>query len=171
MTRSFGIALTAVLALGTLAYAQGGLNEERPSGTFSHQLSLGAYGSLPAIVTLHADHTVIVAGSIASNGPIHGVWRMTGPKSIGATTIFFIFDGNGNLTGYQRNRCTLQFAADFETYQGNEFMETASCSPITGCPDPLDSETTWSPLAMMPEDGFSVSGRRLQWLLAGPLSQ
>ncbi len=179
MTRSFAIALAAAftVGLGTLALAQGGLNQERPAGVYVHQVAIGPGLNVPAVVALNSDNTVAGASSLMFAGmsgnekgtPIHGVWRMTGPRTIGATTIFFTFDGYGMLTGYQRNRCTLQFSADFMSYEGKEFIETTTCgSPLT-CPDPLHPATEWTPASIMPVDGFSVSGKRLEWLASGTL--
>jgi hypothetical protein len=129
---------------------------------------------VPALITIHSDGTLYgSAGFMFGFGnqnmrlsPIHGVWEKTGPKSIAATSIFLVFDGNGYITGYQRNRCTLNYDKGLDSYTGVEFMEITSCG-AQGCPNPLDPATVWTPFYFMgmPPAGYPVSGGRLKMVL------
>ncbi len=181
MARLIKIAVVSVLLLaGTVSLHGQTLTTTAGQtwGTFVHQVQVGPGVNLPALVNLNLDGSVVVSSGLMFGGlpgspnrlsAIHGVWRKTGIRSVGATTLFFVFDANGILTGYQRNRCTLKFSGDFKSYDGAEFMETTPCPLPFACPDPLDSGTAWTPLPDMPITGFPVSGKRVQWLPAGPL--
>lgn len=150
-----------------------------PWGTFVHQVQVGPNFNLPGLVTLNIDGSLSVGSSGMFGGTpgattrvsnILGVWKITGRRSVGATSFMFVFDSNGLLIGYQRDRCSLNFNRDFNAYQGTEFMETMSCSSPFTCPDPLDPATVWTPLPGMPPSGFPVTGKRVQWLPVGPLN-
>jgi hypothetical protein len=174
------VVATALLLAGTaLLHGQTPTMPGQTWGTFVHQVQVGPGVNLPALVNLNLDGSVVVAsglmfgglpGSLDRLSTIHGVWRKTGARSVGATTLFFTFDANGILSGYQRNRCTLRFSTDLKSYQGTEFMETTACSSPFTCPDPLALGTVWTPLPDMPPTGFPVSGKRVQWLPAGPMA-
>ena len=182
MDRFIKIVVATALLLAGTTFLHGQTQMSMPGqtwGTFVHQVEVGPGVNLPALVNLNLDGSVIGGSGLMFGGlpgspnrlsTIHGVWRKTGVRSVGATTLFFIFDANGILTGYQRNRCTLKFSTDAKSYQGTEFMETTACSSPFTCPDPLDPATVWTPLPDMPPTGFPVSGKRVQWLPAGPLS-
>ena len=177
LRRSLCIAVAlsaAVLSLGVPANSQGmAFNNSFGQfwGTWLHKVE-GV--SLPALVTIHVDGTLTVtsgftfgAGFPMRISPIHGVWERVGPKTIHATSLFFLFDENGVLTGYPRNRCRLQYSNDFNSYKGTEFMETISCS-ASNCPDPLDLKVTWTPSP--PATGFAISATRLKLVPPGPLA-
>jgi hypothetical protein len=103
--------------------------------------------------------------------PFHGVWERTGWQSIGGTSLYLIFNAAGGLTVLGRSRSSLQFADDFDHFQGKMFVETLPCSagpPLT-CPDPLDPAAKWAPFPNMPPDGYPVTGARLDRVPAGPL--
>jgi hypothetical protein len=159
-------AAAAVVLLAVPANSQGPANQHHQFwGTYLHKVE-GM--SVPALVTIQFGGTLNVSSGFMFGGgypmrlsPIHGVWEQTGPKSITATSLFFLFDGNGVMTGYQRNRCPMKFSDDFNSYKGVEFMETVACG-AAGCPDPLDPTTVWTPMQGMPATGFPVSGGRLQ---------
>ncbi len=181
MSRLLRCALAMAVLMGTAIF----VNSQAPMGalpllwgTYVHQVSVGPGVNLPALVTFNLDETVTVSSGLMFGGlpgstdrmsPVHGIWRFTGPRKVGATTYFFTFDVNGILTGYQRNRCTLNFSRDFKSYEGNEFMETTSCSSPFACPDPMDPGTVWTALPGQPAGGFVTTGKRVQWLPAGPL--
>ena len=159
-------AVTATVALLVAIPFEARAEEDHPWGTWLHKVE-GM--PVPALVTVHFDGTLnVTAGFMFGGGflpirlsPIHGVWKRTGFRSITATSIFMVFDPTGMMTGYQRNRCNLKFDRDFNSYEGNEYMETLGCTGGV-CPDPLDPVTVWTPLQGMPEGGFPVTAGRLQ---------
>jgi hypothetical protein len=141
---------------------------------------------LPALVTLHIDGTVSVAdgtmfGGILPNSttrmtPLHGVWVRTGWQSIAGTSLYLVFDStSGLISAWGRARTSLQFANNFDSFQGKMFIETLACAPgpvataPVSCPNPLDPAAKWVPPANLPQDGFDVSGTRLAVASAGPL--
>jgi len=171
----------AVMILTVSANSQGvGSNTKQFWGTWVHNVHVGPGFSVPALVTIHFDGTINVSSGLMFGGlvgstrrvsPVHSVWEKTGPKSIGATSLFFTFDAvTGVLTGYQRNRCSLEAGDDFTTYQGTEFMETLSCPYPLSCPDPLNPAATWTPVPGMPATGYPVSGARLKLVPSGALT-
>lgn len=176
--RSLGIAVTAIVGMLAIpANAQGPSNDNQVWGVWVHKIHIPA-GHIPGLVTNHFDGTSSVSSSLMFGGlsggtklqsPIHNIWEKAGPSSIVRTSLFFTFDENGVLTGYQRNRTRVTFSRDFKSYTGKEFMETLACpSPVT-CPDPLDPTATWTPFPGMPSDGFTVSGKRASIVPPGPL--
>ena len=141
-------------------------------GTYLHQVEVGPGFDVPALLTLTsmAAHGGVgldlrrLPRSHHQVGPVHGIWMGVGVKSIVAKSIFFVYDTDGVLIGYQRNRCSMRFNQQLTKYTGTEYMETTSCdSPFT-CPDPLDPGTKWELSLDMPPGGFSVSGKRVQML-------
>lgn len=161
-----------LLMLGTPAHAQvSGSSDTQFVGTWIHNVEMMPGASAPALVTIHADGTLMVSSSFMFGwpggpggfSPIHAVWEKAGLKSIAITSIFFVFDANGMMTGYQRNRCSLWLGHDRDSYTGVEFMETLPCpAGAFSCPDPLDPAATWTPNPGMPADGYPTSGARLK---------
>jgi hypothetical protein len=154
-----------LLMLGMPAHAQAsGSSGTQFVGTWIHNVAGG-----PALVTIHSDGTLMVSSSFMFGrpgwpvrfSPIHAVWEKTGPKSIAITSIFFVFDADGMMTAYQRNRCFLRLGHDRDSYTGVEFMETLPCE-AGSCPDPLDPTAQWIPSDTMPETGYPSSGARLK---------
>jgi hypothetical protein len=138
---------------------------------------------LPALVTLHVDGTVSVAdgtmfggilpGSTRRMTPLHGVWVRTGWQSIAGTSLYLIFDTtSGLISAWGRARTTLQFADDFNSFQGKMFAETLACAPApvaaspVSCPNPLDPAAKWVP---QENGGFDVSGTRIAVVSPGSL--
>jgi hypothetical protein len=71
-----------------------------------------------------------------------------------------------------RVRSSLQFADDFESFQGKMFVETLPCTagPPLSCPDPLDPAAKWTVATpTQPKDGFPVTAVRVARVAAGPL--
>ena len=173
MNRFSNIAIVAVMFLGMAAVGNAQAPVNQAYGTYLHQVEVGPGFYVPALLTLNIDGTLTVAsgltfggypGATTKVGPVHGIWMGVGVKSIVAKSIFFVYDTDGVLIGYQRNRCSMRFNQQLTKYTGTEYMETTSCdSPFT-CPDPLDPGTKWEPLPDMPPGGFSVSGKRVQML-------
>jgi hypothetical protein len=164
---SHAMAIAAVVVFLTMPANSQGPADYQPHfcGTWLHTVP-GM--PVPALVTLNFGGTLnISSGFMFGYGmptrlsPIHGVWAQTGPKRIAATSLFFIFNDAGVLTGYQRDRCILKFSHDFDSYEGTEYMETVQCSS-SGCPDPLDPATEWTPFYGMPSNGFPVSAKRVK---------
>ncbi len=168
----FGVA-ALVIGGATLTRAQGVVGDSvQPSGTYLHQVHISATRSVPVLITANRDGTLVgvisllfnAGGGTAKEGPIHGIWQRKGPKTIGVTTLFFIFNANGNLIAYERTRACLTFNDDFQSYEGTEILEQSPCSASMGCPDPLDPGTVWTSSSDMPLEGYPVSGKRLQFV-------
>lgn len=149
-------------------------------GTYVWQTQVGAGNHLPALITFHIDGTITGSdGSMfgALNAkirttPLHGVWERTGWQSIGGTSLYVVFDAaTGAPAKYGRARSSLQFAADFNTFEGKIFIESLTCASPLACPDPFDPAAKWDPNPTMPPDGFAVTGQRLERIAAGPLAQ
>ncbi len=116
MDRCIRIAVAAASLLAGATFLHGQTPISMPGetwGTFVHQVEVGPGVNLPALVNLTIDGSVIVGSGLMFGGlpgsptrlsTIHGAWRRTGLRTVGATTLFFVFDANGVLTGYQRNR-------------------------------------------------------------------
>ncbi len=164
------VLLVIVLAASANSQATGTANNHF-WGTWIHNVELFPGGTAPALVTIHSDGTMSVSSSFMFGmpgmpirmSPIHTVWEKTGPKSIAATSIFFVFDADGVMTGYQRNRCTLTASDDFNSYTGKEYMDTLACpAGAFSCPDPTDPAAVWVPNQGMPAGGYPASARRLQ---------
>jgi len=147
-------------------------------GTYVWQTQMGSGNYLPALITFHFDGTI--TGSDGSmfgalnpkirTTPLHGVWERTGWQSIGGTSLYLVFDANtGAVMKYGRARSSLQFAGDFNSFQGKIFIESLTCATPLTCPDPLDAAAKWDPNSTMPPDGFQVIGQRLERVAAGPL--
>ena len=168
---------TAAVLVSVSANAQGPPRWGQFWGTWAHKVHIGPGAHLPALLTFNIDGTITGAdprtfGGVPNNpnryGPIHGVWERTGWRSIGTTVFIFIYNAStGVLSGYQRNRCSVEFSQDFNRYTATEFMETTACETPTSCPDPLDPATKWTPLPNMPQSG---SGTRVIRLPGGPLN-
>ncbi len=150
-------------------------------GTFYFQTTYPNGNVLPTLVTYHVDGTLTgsdgtMFGALPTatirSSPLHGVWERTGFQSIGGTSFYLIFNATGGLTALGRARSSLQFADDFDSFQGKMFVETLPCTqgPPVSCPDPLDPAAKWV-LAnpAQPKDGFTVSAVRVARIPAGPL--
>lgn len=180
MRRMLSIVTAALVLLTVSANGQGPLRFGQFWGTWVHRVEVGPGAHMPGLITLHIDGSVtggsgLMFGGVpnAPNryGPVHGVWERTGWRTIGATTIFTVYNAlTGVLSGYQRDRCSLEFSQDFNSYKGTEFMETIACETPTSCPNPLDPTLKWTPLPTMPSTGFQVSATRVIRLDAGPLN-
>jgi hypothetical protein len=152
----------------------------QPWGTWVWQTSLGPGMSLPALLTLHKDGTLSVSdglmfgglpGSATRMSPLHGVWERTGPRRIGGTSLWLIFDApSGVLVAIGRCRTTLLLARDGDGLEGKMFLEMLPCNGPMGCQDPIDPAAQWVPYPNLPPTGFlSVTARRLHRVPAGPL--
>lgn len=152
----------------------------QPWGTWVWQTSFGPGMSMPALLTLHKDGTVSVSdglmfgglpGSTMRTSPLHGVWENTGPRRIGGTSLWLIFDApSGVLVAIGRCRTALQLAGDGEGLEGKMFLEMLPCNGPLGCQDPLDPAAQWLPYPNLPPTGFlSVTAKRLHRVPAGPL--
>ena len=149
------------------------------SGTWVHNVQIAPGLNAPALVTIHSEGTMNISSAFMFGmpgfpfrfSPIHSVWKRTGPRSMVATSIFFVFDADGVLLRYQRNRCPLKFSHDFDSYSGVEFMETLDCpGGIFSCPDPLDPAAKWIPDPSAPLTGSPATGKRVKVVLPGPLN-
>ncbi len=151
-------------------------------GTFVWQTHVSPTIANPSLLTLNIDGTVRVsAGDMfgsptAANRrfttPLHGVWERTGWQSVGGTSLYLISDSaTGALVSWGRARTSLIYSDDFNSFQGKAFLETLPCDPgpPLSCPDPLSAEARWVPNPKMPQDGFTVTGGRLERVPAGPL--
>ncbi len=151
-------------------------------GTFVWRTQVSSTTANPSLLTLHIDGTVSVStndmfGSPTATNrrfatPLHGVWERTGWQSVGGTSLWLISDAStGALVAWGRSRTSLTFSDDFNSFQGKGFIETLACvpGPPVSCPDPLGTEAKWVPNPNMPQDGFPVSGVRVERIPAGPL--
>lgn len=147
-------------------------------GTYVWQTQMGSGNHLPALITFHIDGTVTGSDGSIFGGlnarirttPLHGVWERTGWQSIGGTSLWLVFDAaTGAVIKYGRGRSSLEFAGDFNHFQGKMFIESLTCDAQLTCPDPFDSTAQWVPNPTMPPDGFPVTGARLERVAAGPL--
>jgi hypothetical protein len=147
-------------------------------GSYVWQTQMGSGSQLPALITFHIDGTVTgsdgsMFGALNANirtTPLHGVWERTGWQSIGGTSLYLVFDAaTGAVLKYGRSRSSLQFADDFNHFQGKMFIESLTCGTPLTCPDPLDPVAKWQANPMMPPDGFPVTGKRLERVAAGAL--
>jgi hypothetical protein len=104
--------------------------------------------------------------------PFHGVWERTGFQSIGGASLYLVFNATGGLIALGRVRSSLQFADDFESFQGKMFVDMLPCTagPPVSCPDPLDPAAKWVlATPTQPKDGFPVTAVRVARVPAGPL--
>lgn len=137
---------------------------------------------LPALVTFHMGGTVSVSdgsmfGGVLPNSairmtPLHGIWEKTGMQSIAGSSLWLTFDATtGVLMGWGRARTSIQFAEDFNSFQGKMFVETLACTAGTpvSCPDPQNPAAKWTSQPNMPPDGFDIAGVRFERVPAGPL--
>ena len=151
-------------------------------GTFVWRTQVSSTIANPSLLTLHIDGTVSVStgdmfGSPAAANrrfatPLHGVWERTGWQSVGGTSLWLTSDSaTGASLAWGRMRTSLTFSDDFNSFQGKGFIETLPCAPgpPVNCPDPLAAEAKWVPNPNMPQDGFPVSGARVERVPAGPL--
>ena len=147
-------------------------------GTYVWQTQMGSGNHLPALITFHSDGTISGSDGSMSGAlnqkirttPLHGVWERTGWQSIGGTTLYLVFDAaTGAVMKYGRARSSLQFADDFNSFQGKIFIESLTCATPMTCADPLDPAAKWDPNPTMPTDGFPVTGQRLERIAASPL--
>jgi len=154
----------------------------QPVGSWVWTTDLGPLGSLPVLVTFHADGTVDVAdgfmfanplappaGQGAKRGPARGVWQHTGGRTFGGTSLWLAFAGSGFVQGWARSRSALELT-DRDHFQGVIYIESlggcqmdAAVGPI-GCPDPTDPDAVWTPSPLMPPGGFPVSATRIRRL-------
>jgi hypothetical protein len=134
--------------------------------------------AIPKLITYHLDSTITgtdsssgMPNATTATGPLHGVWERTGWLSINGTALMFVFDPKtGVLIALARTRSSLEFAHDFNSFEGKMFLETLPCpSGPPSCPDPLAAGAQWIGWPGMPADGFPVSGTRLEPVTVGPL--
>ena len=173
-------AVVAVIAGACWFHAAAQEQTPQPWGTFIWWTTMGTGGeALPALLTLHQDGAVAVAdsamfgaqpGSPSRISPLQGVWERTGPKTVGGSSLFLVFDAAGGLTAIARSRVSLQFSDDFREFRGMMSVDIAPCAfgPVF-CPDPTDTKTTWQPSSNMPPTGVPVFGTRFQRVPQGPL--
>jgi hypothetical protein len=180
--RAFCSAIGLVAAVG-IANAQPRLNHwGQVWGTWVWKTN----NVLPALVTLHVDGTLSIAdgtmfGGVLPNSttrmtPAHGGWVRTGWQSIAGTSLYLVFDSTtGLISAWGRARTSLQFADNFNSFQGKMFIEILPCAagPVAAapvnCPNPLEPAAKWVPQPNLPKDGFDVSGSRLSVVVAEPL--
>ena len=130
---------------------------------------------LPTLLTIHRDGTMTASSSLMFGSPsmpsapiryspVHSVWEKTGPNSIAVTSLFFGFDPDGRMHGYQRNRILIELGDDRDTYTGMLFLDELHCGAIGvfSCPNPLDPTAEWTPNPNMPPGGYKVIGKRLK---------
>jgi len=156
------------IAILTLVYAGfvSGLSAKdnegyQPAGAWAWTIT-SMQGSSPALVTLHQGGAVSVStASMFSFGysppfgyssPGHGVWERTGPQSFGGTTLYMLYDADGNQNGFMRACTALNFAGDPDYIEG--LMSIERC---LGCTDPLSENESWTPPILV-----DVSGTRIQ---------
>ncbi len=110
-------------------------------------------------------------GSTTRTSPLHGIWESAGPRRIGGTSLWLIFDApSGVLVAIGRCRTALQMARDGEELEGKMFLEMLTCNGPLGCQDPLDPAAQWQPYPNLPPTAFlSVTAKRLHRVPAGPL--
>ena len=165
----------AVLTLPVPAQAQNA--DTQFTGSWIHYLNASGLPSgpyLPTLITFHSDGTMTASSGLMFGSPsmpfaplryspIHAVWEKSGPKAIAVTSLFFSFDPEGRMTGFQRNRIVLELAGDRNTYSGWLFLDSLACpSGVFSCPNPLDPTASWTPNANMPQGGYQVTGYRLK---------
>jgi len=150
-------------------------------GTFYFLTTYPSGNVIPTIVTYHVDGTITGSDGTMFGAmptattrmtPFHGVWERTGFQSIGGTSFYLVFNATGGLSALGRVRSSLQFADDFESFQGKMFVEMLPCTqgPPVSCPDPLDPAAKWVVATpTQPKDGFSVTAVRIARVPAGPL--
>lgn len=156
-------AAVAVLVVAIPVNPQG-LRVGQFSGTFRHWAHFGTGLKYPGFVNIYPDGSLTVSGGKG----IHGVWERTSVRNIHATSFFSNFDDPNNLY-IERHRCSLDYSADFNSYQGTEFAETVGCPTPLSCPDPLDPNTVWTRAPWSPPNGFPISGNRVGLVAPGPL--
>ena len=150
-------------------------------GTFYFLTTYPSGNVIPTLVTYHVDGTITGSDGTMFGAmptatirltPFHGVWERTGFQSIGGTSFYLVFNATGGLSALGRVRSSLQFADDFESFQGKMFVEMLPCTqglPVT-CPDPLDPAAKWVVATpTQPKDGFPVTAVRVARVPAGPL--
>jgi hypothetical protein len=109
---------------------------------------LGAVGSVPVLITFHADGTIAGSdgfmfanptapppGQGAKRGPLLGVWQRTGHHTFGGTSLWFQFNSAGVVTGYSRSRSADRPGCRVDS----EPDHAARCVPGLGDQDPQDS--------------------------------
>jgi hypothetical protein len=177
------VAAAACAALSLPAPARAQDADTQFKGSWIHYLNASGLPSgpyLPTLITFHADGTMNASSSLMFGSPampaaplryspIHAVWEKIGPKSIAVTSLFFSFDPDGRMTGYQRNRIVLELGDDRDTYTGLLYLDALPCGAIGvfSCPNPLDPTASWMPNPNMPQGGYRVTGYRLK-LVAYP---
>jgi hypothetical protein len=151
----------------------------QPVGSWVWTTDLGPLGKVPVLITFHVDGTIAVAdgfmfanpiappaGQGAKRGPAHGVWRYTGGRTFGGTSLWLRFNSSGFMEGWARSRSALELV-DPDHFQGVVYIETlGGCitTPPVGCPDPTDPDAVWTPSPNMPPGGYPVSATRLHRL-------
>jgi hypothetical protein len=179
--------LVAAVAGGALASPQGDESGARsafhwafqPVGSWVWTTDLGPLGTVPVLTTFHRDGTVAAAdgfmfanpiappaGQGAKRGPARGVWRHTGGRTFGGTSLWLRFTGSGFMDGWARSRSSLELT-DPDHFQGVVYIESlGGCItvPPVSCPDPTDPNAVWTPSPNMPPEGFPVSATRIDWL-------
>ena len=162
--RSLFMAAAVVAALAVMIPANPqGLTPGQFTGTFRHWAHIFD-GKYPAIVTMNADGTLTATGSTG----IQGVWERTGARTVHAMSLLVVHDASGAVVSLERHRCLLEYSLDFNSYQGMEFSESVACPTELSCPDPVDSNTKWTPAPWAP-NGFPISGARVKVVAPGPL--
>jgi len=164
----------AVLLAGPAA-AQN--TDQQFTGSWIHYLNVSGTSSgplLPALVTIQSDGTMIISSGLMFGSPsmpaapvryspLHFVWEKAGPKTITGTGLFFVFDPDGKMHSYQRNRFVIQLSNDRDTYTGLIFLDELHCpNGVFSCPYPQDPSATWTPNPNMPAGGYLVTGKRLK---------
>ena len=168
-----GVCLVALLAAPAAAQD----TDKQFTGSWIHYLNVSGTPSgplLPGLVSIHADGTIMISSGLMFGSPsmpaapvryspVHLIWEKTGPKTIAVTGLFFVFNPDGVLHGYQRNRMILTLGADRDTYTGMVFLDELHCpNGVFSCPYPQDPSATWTPNPNMPAEGYMATGKRLK---------
>ena len=176
-----GLAATTTTAAAQTSRSIGFGHWGQVWGTFYFLTTYPSGNVIPTVVTYHVDGTItgsdgtmfgVTPSATTRLTPFHGVWERTGFQSIGGTSFYLVFSATGGLIAVGRVRSSLQFADDFESFQGKMFVEMLPCTqgPPVGCPDPLDPAAKWVlATPTQPKDGFPVSAVRVARVPAGPL--
>ena len=179
------VALVGAIVAGAITLVAGADQDNQampqPWGTWVWRTHTPSGAALPTLVTYHQDGTIAgsdfsMFGGTVSNlarraTPLNGVWERTGPRTIGGTCLYLVFDASTNLLiGFGRARSALEFTpGDFDQFEGRMFVDFLACPTPSTCPDPLDQSAAWTSYNSMVPDGFVVSAKRLHRVEAGPL--
>jgi hypothetical protein len=154
------------------------------AGSWTWSTDLGPLGSLPSLLTVNKDGTLIVTEGFTFGNPLaptpeqqgmksgtgHGTWVRSGPGTFAATAISMLFNASGTIIGFSRAHLTvvlvdpdhLQAVGTREILLGCVVTPPAGgMPPQLNCPDPADPAAAWMPHPMMPPGGFHHVATRI----------